>query len=176
MPLTSDDLLIRLREHGMTYQLYEHSPVLTVEAMMAACGDIVGVHTKNLFLRDGKKNFFLVTLRHDAQVDLKGFRSVLGARGGLSFASAEALREQLGVESGAVSPLAALNATPGAVKILIQDSLLREPWINIHPLVSTRTLGVAPDDLLNALRVDGHAPEVFALPDAGSGEAGTPAV
>jgi len=166
MPLTSDDLLARLRERGVAYKLYEHAAVLTVEAMMAACGDIVGAHTKNLFLRDGKRTYFLVTLHHDAQVDLKAFRTVLGARGGLSFASAEALGEQLGVASGAVSPLAALNAAPGHVRIFIQDSLLTAARINVHPLVSTRTLNLTPDDLLAALRAEGHMPEPFALPEA----------
>lgn len=166
MAMTSDDLLARLRALGVAYKLYEHAPVLTVEAMMAACGGIVGAHTKNLFLRDGKKTYFLVTLHHDAQVDLKAFRAVLGARGGLSFASAEALGEQLGVASGAVSPLAALNAAPGSVRIFVQDSLLTEARINVHPLVSTRTLNLAPDDLLAALRAEGYAPEPFALPGA----------
>lgn len=171
MPLTSDDLLARLRERAIPYTLYEHPPVLTVEAMMAACGDIAGAHTKNLFLRDGKKTYFLVTLHHDAQVDLKGFRSVLGARGGLSFASADALREQLGVESGAVSPLAALNAAPGAVKVFIQDALLAEERINVHPLVNDRTLSLTPADLLAALRAEGHAPEPFGLPGGTGDEA-----
>lgn len=164
MPLTSDDLLTRLRERGIAYRHYEHRPVLTVEAMMEVCGDIAGAHTKNLFLRDGKKTHFLVTLHHDAQVNLKAFRAVLGARGGLSFASAEALREQLGVESGAVSPLAALNAEPGRVQVFIQDSLLAGPWINVHPLVSTRTLTLAPDDLVATLRAEGHDVRGFALP------------
>lgn len=164
MPLSSDDLLARLREHGIAYKLYEHPPVLTVEAMMAVCGDIAGIHTKNLFLRDGKKTYFLVTLRHEAQVDLKAFRAVVGARGGLSFASAEALSEQLGVESGAVSPLAALNAAPGGVRVFIQDDLLSAPRVNIHPLVSTRTLNLVPDDLLKALRLEGHEPQSFTLP------------
>lgn len=166
MPSTSDDLLARLRERGVAYKLYEHAAVLTVEAMMAACGDIVGAHTKNLFLRDGKRTYFLVTLHHDAQVELKAFRTVLGALGGLSFASAEALGEQLGVASGAVSPLAALNAAPGRVRIFIQDSLLTAARINVHPLVSTRTLNLTPDDLLAALRAEGHMPEPFALPEA----------
>ncbi len=171
MALTPDDLLTRLRARGIAYKLYEHPPVLTVEAMMAVCGDIAGAHTKNLFLRDGKKTYFLVTLHHDAQVDLKAFRALLGARGGLSFASAEALREQLGVESGAVSPLAALNAEPGGVRVFIQDSLLEEARINVHPLVSTRTLNLVPADLVQALREAGHAPETFALPDPARGEA-----
>ncbi|HJE22781.1 MAG TPA: prolyl-tRNA synthetase associated domain-containing protein [Methylorubrum populi] len=165
MPLSPDDLLARLREQGVAYKLYEHPPVLTVEAMMAVCGDIAGAHTKNLFLRDGKKTTFLLTLHHDAQVDLKAFRSVLGARGGLSFASPETLREQLGVESGAVSPLAALNAAPGSVKILLQDSLLDAIRINVHPLVSTRTLSLVPADLVALLRANGHEPMPVALPD-----------
>lgn len=166
MPLSPDDLLTRLREQGIAYTLFEHPPVLTVEAMMAVCGDIAGAHTKNLFLRDGKKTYFLVTLHHDAAIDLKAFRAVLGARGGLSFASAEALREQLGVESGAVSPLAALNAAPSRVKIFIQDSLLEETRVNVHPLVSTRTLNLVPGDLVQALRTEGHEVTAFALPQA----------
>jgi Ala-tRNA(Pro) deacylase len=166
MPLSSDDLLARLRERGIPYALHEHPPVLTVEAMMAVCGDIAGAHTKNLFLRDGKKTTFLVTLRHDAGVDLKAFRSVLGARGGLSFASAEALREQLGVESGAVSALAALNAAPGGVRVFLQDGLLDEARINVHPLVNTRTLTLAPADLVAVLRAEGHEVTPFALPEA----------
>lgn len=171
MPLTSDDLLARLRQLGVPYELHEHPPVLTVDAMMSVCGEIRGAHTKNLFLRDGKKTYFLVTLRHDAQVDLKRFRSVLGARGGLSFASPEALLERLGVESGAVSPLAALNAGPQTVEIFIQDLLLHERVINVHPLASTRTLGIAPGDLLTALRADRHVPKSFALSDDEEAEA-----
>lgn len=164
-PLGPDDLLSRLRERGIAYTLVEHPPVLTVEAMMAVCGNIAGAHTKNLFLRDNKKTYFLVTLHHDAAIDLKAFRSVLGAKGGLSFASAEALREQLGVESGAVSPLAVLNAAPGSVRIFLQDSLLDEERINVHPLVNTRTLTLAPADLVAALRDEGHEVTPFALPE-----------
>ena len=168
MTLSPDELLARLRERGIAYKLFEHPPVLTVEAMMAVCGDIAGAHTKNLFLRDGKKTYFLVTLHHDARVDLKAFRAVLGARGGLSFASAEALQEQLGVESGAVSPLAALNAAPGSVRVFIQDDLLHETRINVHPLVSTRTLNLVPGDLVSALRAEGHEVVAFTLPEAGA--------
>lgn len=168
MSMSSDDLLGRLRERGVAYQLHEHPPVLTVEAMMSACGEVAGAHTKNLFLRDGKKTYFLITLHHDAQVDLKAFRSMLGARGGLSFASGDALREQLGIETGAVSPLAAINAAPGSVKVFIQDTLADEARLNVHPLVNTRTLGISPGDLLSFLRQEGHEATRFTLPHAAS--------
>lgn len=164
MALSSDQLLACLRERGIDARLHEHSPVLTVEAMMAHCGDIVGTHTKNLFLRDGKKTYFLVTLRHDARVDLKAFRSMLEARGGLSFARPDALLEHLGVERGAVSPLAALNAAPGSVRVFIEDALLDAERINVHPLVSTRTLSMEPAALVGLLRDFGHPVTGFTLP------------
>ncbi len=91
---------------------------------------------------------------------------MLGARGGLSFASSEALRERLGVESGAVSPLAALNAEPGRVQVFIQDSLLDATRVNVHPLVSTRTLSLVPADLMQALRAGGHEPTAFSVPES----------
>ncbi|WP_407530854.1 prolyl-tRNA synthetase associated domain-containing protein [Methylobacterium oryzisoli] len=170
MPFSSDDLLAHLRERGIMAELHEHPPVLTVEAMLAHCGDIPGAHTKNLFLRDGKKAHFLVTLRHDARVDLTAFRQVLGAWGGLSFASADALREHLGVESGAVSPLAAMNAQPGGVRVFIEQSLVEAERINIHPLVSTRTLSIVPATVIDILGDAGHSVTTFTLPQTGSDE------
>ncbi|WP_407529158.1 prolyl-tRNA synthetase associated domain-containing protein [Methylobacterium oryzisoli] len=170
MPFSSDDLLARLRERGVEAALHEHPPVLTVEAMLAHCGDIPGAHTKNLFLRDGRKAYFLVTLRHDARVDLKAFRQVLGARGGLSFASPDALREHLGVESGAVSPLAAMNAQPGGVSVFIEQALLEADRINLHPLVSTRTLSIVPATVVAILGEAGHPVTPFTLPESGEPE------
>ncbi|AWN35095.1 prolyl-tRNA synthetase associated domain-containing protein [Methylobacterium radiodurans] len=166
MPMDPNELIARLNECGIAYELFEHPAVLTVDEMMATCGDIGGTHTKNLFLRDGKKAHYLVTLRHDARIDLKALRSVLGARGGLSFASTEALREHLGVESGAVSPFAAMNSAPGAVKIFVQDRLLLEEHIDVHPLSNNLTLKIKPEDMMAALRADGRSSEIFALPDS----------
>ncbi|ACL58319.1 prolyl-tRNA synthetase associated domain-containing protein [Methylobacterium nodulans] len=163
MPYDSDALLATIRTGGIQADLHEHPPVLTVEEMMEVCGDIKGAHTKNLFLRDGKKNYFLVTLPHDARLDLKALRPVLGAKGGLSFASDEALREKLHVISGAVSPLAAMNDAAGIVTVFIESSLLAEERINVHPLTSDRTLSIRPGDLVDILTAHGHAPHAFVL-------------
>lgn len=163
---TSDDLLALLAELGITHETRNHAPVLTVEEMMAVCGDMPGAHTKNLFLRDAKKNFFLVTLRHDAALDLKALRPVIGARGNLSFASAEALMEKLGVVTGSVSPLAVVNDTAGAVTVCVEDALMAADLVNVHPLTSERTTAITPDGLRRFLAHMGREPVVFTLPVA----------
>jgi Ala-tRNA(Pro) deacylase len=163
MPLSSDDLLAKLEEMKIAATTQSHAPVLTVEAMMAISRDWEGAHTKNLFLRDAKKTYFLVSMLHDAVLDLKSLRALIGARGNLSFASAEALSEKLGVISGAVSPLAAVNDLQGEVKVCLQDALLQAVLVNVHPLTSDRTTSMAPGDLVRFLEAIGHAPWSFSL-------------
>ena len=53
----SDEILKYLEDKGIAVKTFEHPPVHTVEESRALRGDIPGVHTKNLFLRDGKKRF-----------------------------------------------------------------------------------------------------------------------
>ena len=48
-----------------------HPPLFTVADSQALRGEIAGGHTKNLFLKDKKDNFFLVTVEEEAAVDLK---------------------------------------------------------------------------------------------------------
>ena len=64
---------------------------------------------KNLFLRDDKKrHYYLVVVKKDKAVDLKGLRALLGSRP-LSFASEQDLSRCLGLPKGAVTPLGILN-------------------------------------------------------------------
>lgn len=160
---TADDLFAKLAELGVETETRTHAPVFTVEEMMATCGDLPGAHTKNLFLRDGKKTFFLVTMRHDQPLDLKALRGVIGARGGLSFASAEALDEHLGVKPGSVSPLAVINDEARAVRVCLEAALMREPVINVHPLTNDKTTAVSSAGLTRFLTALGYDPLVFAL-------------
>lgn len=163
MPLSSDDLLARLAALGVATETRDHAPVLTVEEMMAECGDLAGAHTKNLFLRDNKKNYFLVSMLHDAALDMKALRPLIGAKGGLSFGSPEALLETLGVVSGAVSPFAAANDGEGRVSVWLQQELMAHEALNFHPLRNDRTTTIAPEGLKRFLADIGHAPSLFTL-------------
>jgi Ala-tRNA(Pro) deacylase len=169
LPHTPNELLAYLSELRIETETTEHAPVFTVEESQSLRGLIPGAHTKNLFLRDNKKTYFLVTLEEDRTVDLKALRHVIGAKGGLSFGSPEALYEHLGIRPGSVSPFAAWNDKGRAVKVILDQSLMQAPVINCHPLSNDKTTSIAPNDLLTFLRATGHEPMLLAF-EAGEGE------
>ena len=158
-----EELFARLAELGIATQTTEHQAVFTVEESRHLRGTIAGAHTKNLFLRDNKKRFFLVTLDEEAIVDLKHLRNLIGARGGLSFASPEALDAHLGVAPGSVSPFAVVNDKAGAVTVALDARLLRAEVVNCHPLTNTKSTSIAPADLVAFLRAADHEPVVIDL-------------
>ena len=158
MPATPDDLFRALDALGIVTRTVEHAPVFTVEEARGMRGTILGAHTKNLFLRDNKRRFFLVTMEEETAVDLKALRPLLGAKGGLSFASPDYLLAHLGVQPGSVSPFAVINDTGSLVKVAIDATLLAAEAVNCHPLVNTRTTTIRPDDLVSFLRSTGHEP------------------
>lgn len=163
MTKTAEDVLADLSRLGVETELRRHAPVTTVAEMMEVLGDVPGAHTKNLFLRDAKKTYFLVSLLHDAKVDLKAMRHLIGARGNLSFASADALLEKLGVTSGAVSPFAIVNDLGREVTVCLQDALLANDIVNFHVLTNTATISLEPAGLDAFLQDCGHARTVFSL-------------
>ncbi len=163
MPLSPENLLARLDALGIASRTTDHAPVFTVEESRGLRGLIAGAHTKNLFLRDNKKMFFLVTVDEERAVDLKRLRGLIGAKGGLSFGSPEALYEHLGVRPGSVSLFAAVNDTAGAVRVFLDKSLLAAETVNCHPLINTKTTSVAPADLVAFLKATGHDPVVLDL-------------
>src|SRR5690242_12354973 len=97
MPATPDDLFTYLDRLGIAHATVTHPPLFTVEESRALRGKIPGGHSKNLFLRDKKGAFFLVTALEDAAIELKSLHRALGASGRFSFGSAEQMRETLGI-------------------------------------------------------------------------------
>ena len=111
-------LFDRLVELEITFENHEHPPLRTVAESQALRGELPGAHIKNLFLRDKKRRYFLVTVREERKVDLKWLRRTIGAQGTLSFGSTDALADLLGVEPGAVTPLCVINDTEGVLSLI----------------------------------------------------------
>lgn len=160
-------LAARLEALGLAFRRHTHVPVFTVEEARALRGALPGGHAKNLFLKDKKGRFFLVTVEETAPVDLKALEKRLGAAR-LSFGRAELLADVLGVKPGAVTPLAAMNAAPGALTVVLDRALLAADPVNVHPLRNDATYALSPDALLAFLRAAGHEPVLigFEPPDA----------
>jgi Ala-tRNA(Pro) deacylase len=164
MDLTkSDELLAYLKANGIAATTYDHAPVHTVEESRELRGDIPGVHTKNLFLRDGKKNFFLFVTDEGASINLKALAKLIGAKAGLSFGSPEALLEHLGITPGSVSVLAAINDIKHTVTIVLDEKLFQSSPINCHPLTNSRTTSLTKHELETFLDRLGRKPLLVSL-------------
>jgi len=163
MAATPDDLFAFLDRLGIAHPTVRHPPLFTVEESQALRGQIPGGHTKNLFLKDKKGALYLVTALEDAAIELKSLHRRLGASGRFSFGTAEQLREALGVEPGAVTPLAAMNDTGNLVTVVLDQALMAHNVINCHPLRNTMTTSLARDDLVRFLEATGHRPRIEAV-------------
>jgi Ala-tRNA(Pro) deacylase len=109
MPKTADDLFDRLRDLGIEVTTVSHPPLFTVEESQSLRGKIPGAHTKNLFVKDKKDRFFLLTVEETASVDLKRVHHIIGAASRVSFGKPEKLMEYLGVAPGSVTVFGAIN-------------------------------------------------------------------
>ena len=163
MPTSPEDLLNYLASLSIDAATVEHPPLHTVEDSQALRGDIPGGHTKNLFVKDKKNQLFLLVLGETTPIDLKRVHEKIGAQGRVSFGSAELLEEVWGVRPGAVTPFGAINDEAGKVRVVLDETMMRHERLNFHPLVNTRTTGLASADLVKFLRATGHEPLVVAL-------------
>lgn len=152
------DLYARLDALDIPHRTVEHAPLFTVEESQALRGELPGAHIKNLFLRDKKKNIWLVTVLEDREVDLKALKTLFDARGNLSFGSADLLMEVLGVIPGAVTPFGVLNDMDGRATMVLDRAILDAETANAHPLRNDRTTAVASRDLVTFLKAENHAP------------------
>jgi Ala-tRNA(Pro) deacylase len=159
----SDELLAWLAANDIAATTFEHAPVHTVDESRALRGDIPGVHTKNLFLRDGKKNFFLFVTEESASINLKALAKRIGAKAGLSFGSPDALLAYLGITPGSVSVLAAINDTARKVMVVLDERLLQGSPINCHPLINSRTTSLTRQQLETFLDRLGRKPLYVSL-------------
>jgi Ala-tRNA(Pro) deacylase len=163
MPASPDDLIAYLAALGVETTTVDHPPLFTVEDSQALRGDIPGGHTKNLFVKDKKGRLFLLVLGEETAIDLKRVHEKIGAQGRVSFGSAELLEEVWGVRPGAVTPFGAINDEAGKVRVVLDEAMMRDQRLNFHPLVNTRTTGLASVDLVKFLRATGHEPLVTPL-------------
>jgi len=161
MPKTEDELYAFLADLGITVSTTRHPPLFTVADSQALRGTIAGAHTKNLFLKDKKDNFFLVTVDEDAEVDLNQIHHLIGAASRVSFGKPEMLMELLGVVPGAVTVFGLINDTQGRVKTVLDAALMENDIVNGHPLTNEATSSIRSADLLRFIEATGREPVIL---------------
>ncbi|XP_042863148.1 aminoacyl tRNA synthase complex-interacting multifunctional protein 2-like isoform X4 [Penaeus japonicus] len=153
-----------LKSLSIPYQVQDHEEVFTVDALMKNVRGMPGLHMKNLFLKDKKKNLYLVSARHNAEVKLNEIGKQLGIKD-LRFGDESILYNTLGVKQGCVTAFALLNDRSHQVKFLLDSEAFNDchPFVNFHPMSNAATLGVAPKDLKKFLNATGHEPTLITL-------------
>ena len=160
--LIEKDLLDLLIEKCVDFQIHNHEPLFTVEDSENLRGKISGAHTKNLFLKNKKGEFFLFSCDENANVDLKQFSKSIGAKN-LSFANEKYLLEFLGIRPGSVSPYALLNDKGNKVSFYFDEKLFNSELINFHPLVNTTTITTKTGDFVKFIIENKKKINIFSL-------------
>jgi len=136
-----NDLLKYLNTNSIIFSEYNHEPLFTVEQSKKLRGIINGCHTKNLFLKDKKKKFFLLSCLEDKKIDLKKLKKTFETNS-LSFASDSYLKEILGLEPGSVSPFGLINDNYNITRFYLDKDILEESTVNFHPLINNSTINL----------------------------------
>ena len=162
---TPGELIARLEELGIPCTTHKHQPVYTVADNRALRGSLPGIHCKTLFFKDKKARLWLVVAEESRELDLKALAGLIGSAR-LSFARPERVRDILGVEPGAVTPLALINDSSEDIGVFIDRAIIESDLVNLHPLVNNHTTALHPRDLLRFLAACGYDPRIVDLTPA----------
>ncbi|MES5098696.1 prolyl-tRNA synthetase associated domain-containing protein [Agrobacterium sp. BA1120] len=160
-PKTAQDLFALLDGLGIAHTTVDHEPVFTVAESESLRDRIPGGHTKNLFVKDKKDRYFVLTVEENATVDLKTVHKVIDASSRVSFGRPEKMLEYLGVIPGSVTVFGAINDTGHNVTFVLDSELMKHDLINGHPLSNDATTTIGRDDLIRFLEATGHTPLVL---------------
>jgi Ala-tRNA(Pro) deacylase len=144
---TQKELLKMLDQNNIDYTNHEHPAVFTVEEADLHHKDIDGVHSKNLFFKDKKKNLFLVVTLSDKAIKIKDVAKKIGAKN-MSFGKPELLAQVLGVIPGAVTPFAVINTGEHNIKVVLDEEMMDNNLLNFHPLENTATTTISSQNLI----------------------------
>ena len=137
--LSAEEFIKILKQKDYVFDLHKHKPLFTVEDSKQLRGIINGGHSKNLFLKNKKNNFFLISCEENEEIDLKLLSKLLRL-GNVSFAKKEYLMKYLGIKPGSVSPYALLNDENNVVSFFLEKKLYENELINFHPLINNATI------------------------------------
>ena len=137
----SSQLVELLNKENYNVTVHRHDALFTVKDSKKLRGKINGAHSKNLFLKNKKNEFFLFSCEEADKIDLKKISKSLEL-GNVSFAKEEYLEKYLKIKPGSVSPFALLNDKGGFVNFYLEQTLYESDFVNFHPLINTFTIKI----------------------------------
>ncbi|MDC6447446.1 prolyl-tRNA synthetase associated domain-containing protein [Alphaproteobacteria bacterium] len=143
-----NDLINKLKKFKIKYEITEHEALYTVQDSKDKRVGLYGAHSKNLFLKNKKNNFFLISCEEHEQINLKKISKSMNL-GNASFAKEEYLLSLLGIKPGSVSPFALINDNENVVGFFLEKKLYDSEYVNFHPLINTSTITIQTIQFIN---------------------------
>ena len=155
------DYLDRL---GIRYQRTDHERADNMEACNAIDAVLGVIICKNLFLCNRQKTaFYLLMMPGDKKFKTTELSSQINSAR-LSFAEPVDMLKYLDIEPGAVSIMGLMNDHDHAVKLLIDEDVLKDEYVGCHPCVCTSSLKIRTADVIDRfLPATGHTYETVHL-------------
>jgi len=133
-----------LKKYNISYQIYLHKAVFTVEESKKIKINIPALHTKSLFLKDENNNFYLVCIPALKRLNVSALRKKLSLKK-LFFASPIELKEQLNLTPGSVSLFGMIYSK--SVFLIIDKELWTAKAVGFHPNINTATIVLNHENL-----------------------------
>ena len=149
---------------GIRYWRTDHAPAGSIAQCQEIDAVLDKVICKNLFLCNRQETqFYLLMMPGDKAFKTKDLSAELGVSR-LSFAKAEAMEALLDVTPGSVSIMGLMNDKGHRVQLVIDEDVLREPYIGCHPCINTSSLKIATADIMDKyLKAVGHTAKIVHL-------------
>lgn len=156
-----NEVINKLKDMGIEYELVEHAPALTTEQANEFIEGVEGVRTKTMFLTNKKKkNFYLVIMDDSKRMDMDKLKDIFGEKQ-VKMASENSLFEKMMLPAGVVSPFGLLNNKDKDIKVCIDRNIIDEDRMSFHPNTNEKTIFIKTTDLLVFLEDIGYSVEIL---------------
>ena len=136
---------------GVSYQRIDHEAAMTIDACQEIDVVLNAAICKNLFLCNRQETqFYLLMLPGEKKFKTKEVSAQIGSAR-LSFAKDIYMEEFLDITPGSVSVLGLMNDKENRVQLLMDEDLLKGPYIGCHPCINTSSLRLRTEDLMNKI-------------------------
>ena len=138
------DFLDRL---GIVYQRTDHERADNMEACNEIDAILGVIICKNLFLCNRQRtDFYLLMMPGEKPFKTREISGQIGSAR-LSFGPGEKMVEFLDIHPGAVSVMGLMNDHDNQVQLLVDEDVLAEEYLGVHPCVNTSSLKLRGQDV-----------------------------
>ena len=132
---------------GIEYQRIDHEAAFTMEVCEEIDKTLGATICKNLFLCNRQKtDFYLLMIPGDKTFKTKELSHQIGSAR-LSFASPQDMEKYLDITPGSVSVMGLMNDHDNAVRLLVDEDVLKGEWVGCHPCINTSSLRIKTKDM-----------------------------